>query len=119
MKNAGRPAQSVNILGKKYREPAEFVGQSFYSRPGGTIEAEFANTFAKGSAGEISNVVADSASQRSGKQDPGKTVLAQEAPLGQYAGQQQSDITLKHHEEKNRIDTIAKDEVVKKIEMHI
>ena len=58
MKNAGRPAQAVNILGKKYREPAEFVGQAFYSRPGGTVEAEFPNTFTKGSAGEISNVAA-------------------------------------------------------------
>jgi hypothetical protein len=119
MKYARRPTQSVNIFGKKYREPAEFVGQFFYSRLRGAIEANFANAFAKRSPGEVGNVIADSASQSSRKQDPGKTVLAQKTPLREYAGQQQRDVTLKHHEKKNRIDTIAKDEVVKKIEMHI
>jgi hypothetical protein len=118
MKYARRPTQTVNIFRKKDREPAEFEGQFFYSGLGGSIEANVANTFAKRSTGEIGDVVADSAAKCSRKQDPGKTVITQKAPLRQHAGQQQRDVTLKHHEKKNRIDPIAKDEIVKEIEMH-
>ena len=62
--------------------------------------------------------VTDGAAQGSGKQHPGETVVAQKAPLREDTGEQQRDVTLNHHEQENRIDPVAKDEVVKEVEMH-
>ena len=69
-------------------------------------------------AGEVGDVVAGSAAQSSGQQDPGKTVFTEKALCASTPGKQQRDVALDHHQEKDGIETIATDEVVKKIEMH-
>src|SRR6266545_268447 len=118
MKYARSPTQTVNIFRKKDRESAEVVCQSFHSRLGGAIETDIANTFAKFTACEVGDVVADRAAECPGEDYPGKTVLAEKITMRQNASQQQRDVALNHHQEKDRIETIAAYEIVKEIEMH-
>src|SRR5882724_8592645 len=118
MKYARRPAQTVNIFRKKDRESAEVVSQTLHARLGGAIEAEIANTFAKLPTGEVGDIVASRATQRAGKEHPGKTVFTEKVTVRKDTSQQQREVALNHHEEKDRIEAIAADKVVKEIEMH-
>ena len=45
-------------------------------------------------------------------------MLAEKITMGEYAGHEQSNVPLEHYQEKNRVKTVAADEVVKEIEMH-
>ena len=45
-------------------------------------------------------------------------MFAEKITVRKDTRQQQSDVALNHHEKKDRIETIAADEVVKEIEMH-
>ena len=67
---------------------------------------------------EVGDVVAGGAAERSASSTQSKTVVAKKVTVRQHAGQQQRDVSLDHHEEKDGIETVATDEVVKKIEMH-
>ena len=57
-------------------------------------------------------------SQGSGKQDPGKTVIAEKALVGQHSGKQKGNVALKHYEEKDSVEPIAADNIVEKVETH-
>ena len=67
---------------------------------------------------EVGDVVAGGAAQCSGQQHPGKTVVTEKVTVRQHPGEQERDIALDHHQEKDGIEPIAADEVVKEIEMH-
>src|SRR6266498_574953 len=118
MKYTGGPAQSVNIFRKKDRQSAEVIRQSFHARFGGAIEADIANTLAKLTTRKVREIVADRAPQRPGQEHPGETVFAEKITMRENTSQQQRDVALNHHQEKDRIETIAAYEVVKEIEMH-
>jgi hypothetical protein len=45
-------------------------------------------------------------------------VFTEKVAVRENTGQQQRDVALDHHEDKDCVETVAADEVVKKIEMH-
>jgi hypothetical protein len=46
-------------------------------------------------------------------------MVTEEGTVGEDSGQQKSDVSLDHREDKDCIQTVMGDQVVKKIEMHL
>jgi hypothetical protein len=68
---------------------------------------------------EVSDVVTRRPSQRSAQEYPGKTMVTEKRAVCENTGKQEGDVTLDHHKQKNGIDSIPTEKVIKKIQRHI
>src|SRR2546427_10825673 len=116
MKDARRPTQAVDVFGKKNRYGTKTLSQLLDAWFRGAIETKSAYCFAKPPARSVSNVVAGNAAQRPKQEHPEKAVIAKEGAVSQDAGQQQCDVSFKHHEEEDSIQTILSDQLREKLQ---
>src|SRR5205814_8415145 len=84
----------------------------------GPVETDLSHAFTKTTASEVSNVIAQTATDRSPNQNAGKTVITEERTVRQHARQKECDVSLQHDEKKNRVKSVLANQFVEKVKIH-
>src|ERR1043166_81161 len=110
------PTHPVDVLGNEDRERAETVRHALQTRLRVAIEAEVADWSAEDASGRVGEVVAGHPGKGPPYHNFGKAITLDESVIkkscmGQHAGQQEGQVSFKHHQHEDPIHPVHFDQM--------